>query len=66
MSIPPEAVRDASVIMKNGLVVSGILIMGADKNASFSLTNALSCSSFQLKDTPFLVRSMSGHGIAEK
>ena len=53
-------------MMKNGLVVSSILIMGADKNASLSLTNALSCSSFQLKDTPFLVRLMSGHAITEK
>ena len=51
---------------KNGLVVSGILITGADKNVSLSLTNASSCSFPQLKGTPFLVRLMSGHAIAEK
>ena len=66
MSIPPEAVREASVMTKNGLVVSGILITGADRNISLSLTKASSCSFPQLKDTPFLVRSMSGRAIAEK
>ena len=63
MSIPPEAVREASVMMKNGLVVSSILITSADRNVSLSLTKALSCSFPQLKGTPFLVRSMSGRAI---
>ena len=66
MSIPPEAVREVSVMTKNGLVVSGILITGADRNASLSLTKASSCSFPQLKSIPFLVRLMSGQAIAEK
>ena len=53
MSIPPEVVREASVMTKNGLVVSGILITGADRNVSFSLTKASSCSFPQLKGIPF-------------
>ena len=66
MSIPPDAVREASVITKNGLVMSGILITSADKNASLSLTKASSCSFPQMKGTSFLVRLMSGRVIAEK
>ena len=66
MSTPPEAVREALVMTKNGLVVSGILITGADRNTSLSLTKALSCPFPQLKGTPFLVRSMSGQMIVEK
>ena len=66
MSIPPEAVSEASVMTKNGLVVSGILITGADKNTSLSLTNASSCSFPHSNGTPFLVKSMSGRMIAEK
>ena len=57
MSIPPEAVREASVMTKKGLVVSGILITGADRNASLSLIKVSSCSFPQWKDTPFFVRS---------
>ena len=66
MSIPPDAVREASVITKNGLVVSSILITGADRNASLILTKASSCSFPQMKGTSFLVRSMSGRAIVEK
>ena len=66
MSIPLEAVREASVMTKNGLVVSGILITGADRNISLSLTKASSCSFPQLKGAPFLVRLMSGQVIVEK
>ena len=51
---------------KNGLVVSGILITGVDRNVSLSLMNASSCPFPQLKGTPFLVKSMSGLVIAEK
>ena len=57
MSTPPEAVREASVMTKKGLAVSGILITGVDKNVSLSLTNAASCSFPHRKATPFLVRS---------
>ena len=53
-------------MMKNGLEVSGIFITGADRNASLSLTKASSCSFFQAKGTPFLVKSISGRTIAEK
>ena len=66
MSIPPEAVREASVMTKNGLVVSGILITGADRNVSLSLTKVPSCSFPQWKGAPFLVRLMSGRAIVEK
>ena len=59
MSIPPEVVREASVMTKNGLEVSGILITSADKNVSLSFTKASSCSFPQWKGTPFLVRSIS-------
>ena len=51
-----EAVREASVMMKKGLVVSGILITRADRNISLSLMNVLSCSFPHWKVTPFLVR----------
>ena len=44
MSIPPEAVRELSVMTKNGLLVSGILITGVDRNVSLSLMKASSCS----------------------
>ena len=44
MSIPPEVVREASVMTKNSVVVSGILITGADRNVSLSLMKASSCS----------------------
>ena len=66
ISIPPEAVREVSVIMKNSLVISGILITGVDRNISLSLMKASSCSFPQLKGTPFLVKLMSGQVIAEK
>ena len=66
MSIPPEAVREASVMTKNGLVVSSISIIGADKNVSLSLTKASSCSFPQWKGIPFLVRSRSSQASAEK
>ena len=51
---------------KNGLVVLGILITGADRNASFSLMKVSSCSFPQWKATPFLVKSMSGRASVEK
>ena len=66
MSTPPEAVREASAITKKGLAVSGILITGADRKVSLSLTNVLSCSFPHWKVTPFLVRSWSGQASAEK
>ena len=66
MSIPPEAVREASIMTKKGLVVSSILITGADRNVSLSLMNALSCSFPQWKVIPFLVRSWSGQESMEK
>ena len=66
ISTPPEVVREASVMTKNGLAVSGILITGADRNTSLSLTKASSWSFPQLKGMLFLVRSMSGQTIAEK
>ena len=66
MSTPPEAVREASVMTKKGLVVSGILITRVDWNVSLSLTNVSSCSFLHWKVTPFLVRSWSGWASAEK
>ena len=51
---------------KNGLVVSGILITGVERNISLSLMNALSCSFPHRKIVPFLVRSWSGQVSAEK
>ena len=66
MSIPLEAVREASVMTKKGLVMSGILITGVDKNVSLSLTKVSSCSFPQWNAAPFLVRLMSGQTSAEK
>ena len=51
---------------KNGLVMSGILITGADRKVSLSLMKASSCSFPQWKGTPFFVRLMSGRAITEK
>ena len=66
MSIPPVAVREASVMTKNGLVVSGILITGAERNVSLSLINVSSCSFPHKKIIPFLVRLWSGQVSTEK
>ena len=66
MSTPLEAVREASVMAKKGLVVSSILINGAERNISLSLMNTLSCSLPHRKVVPFLVRSWSGRVSAEK
>ena len=44
MSTPPVVVREASVMTKKGLEVSDILITGADRKTSLSLTNVSSCS----------------------
>ena len=66
MSIPPEAVREASVMTKNGLAESGILITSVERKVSLSLTKASSCSFPQWKGTPFLVKSMSGQAITKK
>ena len=66
MSIPPEAVREALVITKNSLVVSGILITSVDRNISFSLMKALSYCFPQWKAIPFLVRLMRGRASVEK
>ena len=57
MSTLPEAVREASVMTKKGLVVSGILIMGVDRKVCLSLMKVLSCSFPHWKVTPFFVRS---------
>ena len=56
MSTPPEAVREVSVMMKKGLVVSGILITGAERNISLSLMNTLFCSFPHEKVIPFLAK----------
>ena len=66
MSTPPEAVREALVIMKKGLVVSGNLITGAERNISLSFTNVSFCSFPYWKAIPFLVRSWSGRASVEK
>ena len=66
ISTPPEAVREALVMTKKGLAVSGILITGAERNISLSLIKALSCSFPQWKATPFLVKSWSGQASVEK
>ena len=66
MSTPPEAVREASIMTKKGLVVSSILITGVDRNVSLSLMNAPSCSIPHRKVVSFLVRSWSGQASTEK
>ena len=66
MSTPLEAVREASIITKKGLVVSGILITGVDRKVSLSLMNTLSCAFSHWKVIPFLVRSWSGQASVEK
>ena len=66
MSTPPVAVREVSVMMKKSLVVSGILITEVERNISFSLMNALSCSFPHRKAVPFLVRLWSGRVSTEK
>ena len=66
MSTPLEAVREALVMTKKGLAVSGILITGADRNISLSLMNVSSCSFPHRKVTLFFVRLWSGQASAEK
>ena len=52
------AIKEVSVMTKKDLVVSSILITGAERNISFSLINASSCSFPQKRGSP----SLSGHG----
>ena len=66
MSTPPEAMREASVITTNGLVVSGIFSTGAERKVSLSLMNASSCSFLHKKVVPFLVRLCNSWASAEK
>ena len=66
MRTPPAAVREASIMTKKGLEVSGLLITGAERKVSFSLMNASSCSFPHRKVIPFLVRLWSGLARVEK
>ena len=66
MSTPPVAVREESVMMKNSLVVSGILITGTERNVSLSLMNMLSCSFPHWKMIPFFIKSWRGRMRVEK
>ena len=66
MSTPPNAMREASIMIKNCLVTSGILITGMERKISLSLMNVSSCSFFQVKGIPFLVKSCSGQAMVEK
>ena len=66
MRIPPVTVREASVMTKNGLEVSGIFITGVERNTSLSLMNASSCSFPHEKAIPFLVRLWRGCASTEK
>ena len=66
ISTPPVAIKEVSVMTKNGFIVSGMWITGAKRNTSLSLINTSSCSCFQSKGTPFLVKSWRGQARAEK
>ena len=53
-------------MMKKGLVVLVTLITGVERNVSFSLMNALSCSFPHWKVIPFWVKLWSSYVRAEK
>ena len=66
MSTPPVAVREASVMMVNGLATSGIAKTGFFRKASLIVSKAFWHSVVQDHVAPFLVKSWSGRAVVEK
>ena len=66
MSTPLVVVREVSIMMKNSLVVSGILITGVARKVSLSFINTSSCSFSHWKAIPFFVRLWSSQASTEK
>ena len=61
-----DAVREASVIIEKGWVMSGMVRTGFDMKMSLSHWNAASQGGVQFQDTSFLVKSWRGPAIVEK
>ena len=66
MRIAPEAVREASVIMVNGVEISGIERTGWERKQDWRVRNTVSQVGVHAQAEDFLVRSVRGRAMEEK